>query len=799
MSHAFWKLNELEYFEAPGVSLLVFHNQPYGRKQSGLEIIQHGERIATNGGLRLPDSARCEAHRQVDRARGQVSVFLKYPESEVEGVLHLCPDNRSLRLTLNLARPVPEKCAGRAAFELLLFPVPCFGATYHLGETHGIFTRQGNGATYRAADGSIQRAPLARGPRLSVAPEKPLRQLTIEAVRGELVLIDSRDTEQWEWFRVEAPIPPGATEGALEWLITPNSVETWRHVPVIGISQVGYHPNQEKRAIIELDARTDDLGTASLHRIEADGSQPMVADGPVETWGDWLRYRYKVFDFTEVKDPGLYRLRYGDRWSQPFPIDRRVYQQGVWQPALECYFPVQMCHVEVRDGEQVWHGACHLDDALQAPPDYNYADGYRQGPTTQTPYQVLEHIPHLDRGGWHDAGDDDLRASAQAEVTLGLALAEETFGLDFDQTTVDREKRLVLMHVPDGVPDIVQQIAHGAENLLSGYRAAGHSFSGIITHPVDAYHQVGDWGLQTDNLIYDASLGADEVVGNRTGRKLDRYAFTNRDTGAQYLVLAALAAASRVIADYDEPLAQECRGTSIRTWEFEQGQQPVTFRCTGGGLKPGPHEVVATAELLITTRDDRYARHLVSLLPAIREDPHVCGWSVARALPLITDVEFAEAFGEIMKTYAESLHERLNSNPYHIRWQGESWGPGGEMPWFIMQHYFLHQTYPALFDQELLFAAVHYLFGRHPGSDVSIVSGVGSRSLTTTFGINRNHWYYIAGALASGTSLIHPDFPELKDDFPFLWQQSENCLRFSAAYVFAILSADALVNGEGPG
>ena len=40
MSDAFWKLNELEYFEAPGVSLLVFHNQPYGRKQSGLEIIQ---------------------------------------------------------------------------------------------------------------------------------------------------------------------------------------------------------------------------------------------------------------------------------------------------------------------------------------------------------------------------------------------------------------------------------------------------------------------------------------------------------------------------------------------------------------------------------------------------------------------------------------------------------------------------------------------------------------------------------------------------------------------------------------
>ena len=121
MSRALWKLNELEYFEAPGVSLLVFHNRPYGRKQSGLEIIQHGERIATNGGLRLPDSARCEAHREADQARGQVSVILRYPRSEVEGVLHLHPEGRSLRVTLDLARPIPEKVAGRAAFEDLRF------------------------------------------------------------------------------------------------------------------------------------------------------------------------------------------------------------------------------------------------------------------------------------------------------------------------------------------------------------------------------------------------------------------------------------------------------------------------------------------------------------------------------------------------------------------------------------------------------------------------------------------------------------------------------------------------------
>jgi len=53
MARSRWKVNELEYFEAPAASMLVFHDfYPDGR-QSGLEIIQHGERVAANGDLRL--------------------------------------------------------------------------------------------------------------------------------------------------------------------------------------------------------------------------------------------------------------------------------------------------------------------------------------------------------------------------------------------------------------------------------------------------------------------------------------------------------------------------------------------------------------------------------------------------------------------------------------------------------------------------------------------------------------------------------------------------------------------------
>ena len=69
-----WQINDLEYFEASGLNVLVFHNSYAVGKQAGIEIIQHGERVATNGyiSLELPDGgegelpAQAEAHRIVD-------------------------------------------------------------------------------------------------------------------------------------------------------------------------------------------------------------------------------------------------------------------------------------------------------------------------------------------------------------------------------------------------------------------------------------------------------------------------------------------------------------------------------------------------------------------------------------------------------------------------------------------------------------------------------------------------------------------------------------------------------------
>ena len=50
------KLNEQGYFEAPGLDVTVFADIYPDGHQTGVTVIQHGERVAANGDLRLEPS-----------------------------------------------------------------------------------------------------------------------------------------------------------------------------------------------------------------------------------------------------------------------------------------------------------------------------------------------------------------------------------------------------------------------------------------------------------------------------------------------------------------------------------------------------------------------------------------------------------------------------------------------------------------------------------------------------------------------------------------------------------------------
>ena len=54
-----------------------------------------------------------------------------------------------------------------------------------------------------------------------------------------------------------------------------------------------------------------------------------------------------------------------------------------------------------------------------------------------------------------------------------------------------------------------------------------------------------------------------------------------------------------------------------------------------------------------------------------------------------------------------------------------------------------------------------YVLGTHPVLSVSLVSGVGARSMTVAYGNNRAGFSFIPGGVVPGIVIVRPDFPEL--------------------------------------
>ena len=64
--------------------------------------------------------------------------------------------------------------------------------------------------------------------------------------------------------------------------------------------------------------------------------------------------------------------------------------------------------------------------------------------------------------------------------------------------------------------------------------------------------------------------------------------------------------------------------------------------------------------------------------------------------------------------------------------------------------------------------------------------------------MNRADFSFIAGGVVPGVLMLKPDFPENKEDWPFLWGENEYVINLGASYLFLANAAHALVRDEGP-
>ena len=818
---------EREYFSAPGLDVIVFDDIYPDGHQTGVTIVQHGRRVAANGDVRLePEPGQWSpmpvsaGERVIDPATGTIRQSLRYPDPskngrgfnpifypdlELDYSVSVTPaGGNAFRITVDLAEPLPPEWVGRVGFNMELFPGELFGRAWLMDGKAGLFNRQPEGPLVTLAgprvpvprnaqangpvqdpNGQVLAAPLAAGQVLTVAPEAAMQRIEFRNVGpGELQLIDGRSAHPNGWFVVRTPIPAGATTRAVEWIVSPTTVEEWSYGPVIQVSQIGYAPRQPKRAVIELARGETPSGQATLYRLTAAGREPVLTGAP-QVWGDFLRYSYAQFDFTSVTEPGLYQLEYGGTTSHPFRIDAAVYSRHAWQPTLEYFLPVQMCHMLVQQKYRIWHGHDHMDDALMAPVSLNHFDGYVQGDSTLTRYAPGDIVPGLDRGGWHDAGDYDLRVESQIGTTYMLAKMVEEFGLDYDATTIDQDRRVVEMHDPDGTNDAIQQIEHGLLSVLGGYRALGRLYRGIITPSLRAYVMLGDAANHTDNEFRKPVEGLGLDANGNPIEWDDRWVFTEDNPNRELYVAGGLAAAGRVMRAHGSPMGQEAIDAARAITELAFGRSDNVS-----------NKVFALAELAQSTGEQVYIDRLAQMEPAIVADVANSAWrlaSIEPRLPAGFRQRLAAAVAEHQKAVEASAR---TDSPYGVPYEPAIWGAGWTVQSLGVRQWFFRKGWPEATSTDSVLNALNFVLGVHPGeNNESFVSGVGADSPLVAYGVNRADWSYIPGGVISGTNLVRPDLPELKE-WPFFWQQGEYVIGGGAEnYMFLALAADALYGG----
>ena len=810
------------YFRNQGVDVMAFYDfYPEGH-QGGVCVLMHGHRVATNGDLRFEATPGQwqPVPRQVSREVGDgvITATLAYPDSSrhLTGFNPMIyPDvnitytvttravGDHIEVTLDLDRPIPEAFIGKAGFNLEFFPGSLFGKPWIMDGQSGIYPRQANaplettspnykhtGDFHQAGKPKIDfdrfinqakeynpiiaddiiAAPYAVGRKFVSRPDDPYSKLTVETLTTDLKLYDGRMNHNNGWFVLRSEIPAGATKGAVKWIITPNVVPDWHYAPVIQTSQVGYHPDQPKTAIIELEAGEPADGTVGLYRIDANG-ETLVETIVPKRWGRFLRYDYARADFSGVKQPGLYRLRYKDSASSVFKIDADVYERGVWQPVIEYFLPNQMCHMRVNEKYRVWHDACHLDDARMALNE-NGIDGYNQEPGI-SPYAPGTPVPGVAIGGWHDAGDLDLRIESQAGESYILSMAYEQFHPDIDVTSIDQQRHITEIHEADGKNDILQQIENGALSVVSAYNAFGRNYRGIIASQLRQYVLLGDAAAMTDGI---------------PGNEDDRWIYTENNPGRDLGTASNLAGTARVLRGFNDTLATRCLEIAR-----------ILFRETNPA-GPGASKLQPAAELYLTTGDKEYRDYILEHQDAAVRGISRNGWYLARiakaweASKDKKEKAFAKAFRTALVAYKDDLGKTVAQNPYGVPYNPSIWGAGWDIQQFGYQHYFLVAAYPDIFGREPVFDALNFVLGCHPGSNTaSFASGVGAVSTTTAYGTTRADWSYIPGGVVSGTAIIRPDFPELLE-FPYLWQQTEYVLGGgSSHYMFLVLATRAML------
>ncbi|MBW8882221.1 MAG: glycoside hydrolase family 9 protein, partial [Asticcacaulis sp.] len=255
----------------------------------------------------------------------------------------------------------------------------------------------------------------------------------------------------------------------------------------------------------------------------------------------------------------------------------------------------------------------------------------------------------------------------------------------------------------------------------------------------------------------------------------------------------ALAAASRALRGFDDALADKALATATKTWAEEQSHPPIIYQhgnTTGGDIIN--EELSADVELLITTNDAKYARRIEAIWPQVAPKFAFNADLIGKVMPYMP-AKFKKTVRPAVVAYAAEIEKLKAANPYGVPVSEGGWAGSGRVIHFALTNAWLHDAYPDLIGEDGVYRALDYLYGTHPGSNVSLVSGVGSVSKEVAYGNNRADFSFIAGGVVPGVLILKPDFPENKEDWPFFWGENEYVINLAPAYIQLVNRAEEYV------
>ncbi len=846
-------LNDLEYFERQGVNVLVFSNSFNGgfndEKNSGIEIIHHGVRTVQGGAIRLNntpeqwDLVPKMTDRKVDKENKSIEVSLRYDDYDFDSRVVVTAKGKAVEISVFLDKPVPEALAGEAGFNIEFLPSQYWQKTYLMDGRLNRFPRYAASQTItrpnaekprqfkgfktyddRGTDRFVDPLPMATGHEIVMASDAPERMIRVSSQDAELKLYDGRMLAQNGWFVLRSVLPAGKTGKVFTWTVEPHAIPGWIREPNIGFSQVGYIPEQPKVAVIELDKNDTVKPKASLIRIKADGTTETAFEGSTSVWGPYFKYNYVKFDFSSVKEPGVYYIQYGDTKTNNFLIDSTVYDK-ITDATTDVWVPIHMNHMYVNEGYRTWHGEPFKEGYLQAPPSDHF-DLHAQGPTTDTKYKPYELIPGLNIGGFFDAGDFDIETGSNINVVQNFIRTWELFKPMRDETFVSQKQRYVDLHRPDGTPDILQFIEHGTLNLVAQAEQIGHMASTLSNSVLDNYHHLGDAASITDGLHYDPSLKPYEVSadGKRSGTPDDMWAFTTRSPQLDLRAATMFAAASHALKGYNDELAARALTQSKRL--MQEATELIAQRAAARSqqadmdfswLDGTEQTSIANPRRLSGNKPDKKRQKLMErsrknreqlgdmatnlmLYGATQEKQYLDNFEQqiwdALELRLSGNMQTAldaipymdEAYKQKLRPYVEQYKAYIQGfdkqNPYGVPIGLGNWAGVNMVLNFGITVNYAHLYFPDIVAKDEIYRVANWLYGCHPYHNYSFVAAVGAaRPKAVFYGNNRADFSFIPGNVAPGLLFRKPDHFENFDDWPFLWGQNEGTIAGNTQYV----------------